>query len=51
VRHLGRECILGIRFTAGEWNEQSEWPQRQGAIAPQESVRDEFVEAAGLAMI
>ncbi len=51
VRQVDRESILNIRFSTGEWNEQSAWPQRRGQVAMEEGVRDEFVEATGLAMM
>jgi len=48
---IGTRMILNIRFRTGEWNEQSAWPQRRGQVAMEEGVRDEFVEATGLAMM
>ena len=29
VRQDGREYTMGIEFTVGEWNEQSEWPHHR----------------------
>ena len=35
VRQEGREYTVGIGFTVGEWNEQSDWPQHR-SLSPDE---------------